>query len=50
MKDVLKRKENEIDFEYKIRLCLAKLNKEIDLDWHELVNLLELECSSDHLR
>lgn len=50
MEEILKRKEGEIDFEYKIRLCIAKLNKEIDLDWIELVELLKLDCSSDHLR
>lgn len=48
--DLLKRKENETDFEYKVRLCNLKLNKEIDLDWIEIVQLLGLECSSDHLR
>ena len=47
--ELLKR-ETESDFEYKIRLCNAKLNKEIDLDWIEIVQLLGLSCSSDHLR
>lgn len=46
----LKKRENENDFERKVRLCNAKLNKEIDLDWIELVELLGLACSSDHLR
>lgn len=46
----IKRKENESNFQYKVRLCMAKLNKEHDLDWSELVELLELNCSSDHLR
>lgn len=50
MEEILKRKNNETDFEYKIRLCIAKLNKEIDLDWIEIVELLGLDCSSDHLR
>lgn len=50
MESLLKRKESETDFEYKIRLCNLKLNKEIDLDWIEIVQLLGLECSSDHLR
>lgn len=48
--DALKKRENESQFEYKIRLCNAKLAKELDLDWCELVELLELNCSSDHLR
>ena len=47
--ELLKR-ETESDFEYKIRLCNAKLNKEIDLDWIEIVQMLGLTCSSDHLR
>ena len=48
--ELLKKRDNESDFEYKIRLCNAKLNKEIDLDWIEIVQLLGLSCSSDHLR
>lgn len=47
--NIIKQK-NEKDFEYKVRLCIAKLNKEIDLDWFEMVNLLHLDCSADHLR
>lgn len=50
MNEGLKRKENESDFEYKIRICNDKLNKEIDLDWAEIVDLLSLSCSADHLR
>lgn len=38
------------DFEKKLNLCLAKLNKEIDLDWIEIVEELGLDCSADHLR
>lgn len=49
-KNILKMKEGESHFEYKVRLCLAKLNKEIDLDWIEMVEILGLDCSSDHLR
>ena len=37
-------------FEKKLELCLQKLNKEVDLDWIEIVELLELDCSGDHLR
>ena len=37
-------------FEKKLELCLQKLNKETDLDWVEIVELLGLDCSSDHLR
>ena len=42
--------EGETEFEFKKRLCLLKLNKDIDLDWQEIVDLLELEVSADHLR
>ena len=38
------------NFEKKLELCLAKLNKEIDLDWSEIAEELGLDCSSDHLR
>lgn len=47
---ILKRRDDESDFEYKVRLCISKLNKEIDLDWSEIIDLLKLDCSSDHLR
>lgn len=47
---ILKRREGESEFDHKVRLCVAKLNKEIDLDWIELVDLLKLNVSSDHLR
>ena len=47
---ILKRRESETEFDYKVRLCVAKLNKELDLDWVELVDLLKLNVSSDHLR
>jgi hypothetical protein len=50
MEDKLLRRETETDFEWKIRLCNAKLNKEIDLDWSEIASLLKLDVSSDHLR
>jgi hypothetical protein len=38
------------NFEKKLELCLQKLNKEVDLDWIEIVELLNLDCSADHLR
>ena len=33
-----------------MRLCKAKINKEIDLDWQEIVEVLDLDISADHLR
>lgn len=47
---MLERLENETDFEYKLRLCLSKLRKEIDLDWQEIADKLGLDVSADHLR
>ena len=46
----MQKKDSESKFEYKLRLCLAKLNKEIDLDWTEIAELLGEDVSSDHLR
>ena len=46
----VKRNENETEFEWKLRLCKSKLSKEIDLDWQEIVDLLGLDVSADHLR
>jgi len=33
-----------------LRLCKAKINKEIDLDWQEIVDILGLDIHYDHLR
>ena len=46
----LKRKQEESDFAYKERLIVAKLDKEIDLDWSEIAELLGEDCHPDHLR
>lgn len=50
MEESLKKREDETEFEWKLRLCNSKLNKEIDLDWSEIISILGLSCSSDHLR
>jgi predicted phosphodiesterase len=42
--------QNESEFEWKLRLCKAKLNKEIDLDWQEICELLGLDIHCDSLR
>jgi predicted phosphodiesterase len=44
------KQDNENNFEWKLRLCKAKLNREIDLDWQEIVDILGLEMHPDHLR
>lgn len=46
----IERQNNETQFEWKLRLCLAKRRKEIDLDWAEIVNLLGLDITPDQLR
>lgn len=46
----IKKANDETLFEYKLRLCKAKINKEIDLDWSEIVDLLGIDVSADHLR
>lgn len=38
------------DFEKKLNLCLSKLNKEIDLDWIEIIEELGLDIHYDTLR
>lgn len=44
------RQIDETAFEHKRRLCIAKKNHEIDLDWVEIVDILGLDCSPEHLR
>ena len=41
---------NESSFEWELRLCKAKLNKDIDLDWQEIVDTLGLDIHYDSLR
>lgn len=46
----LNRKENESFLDWKIRVVCAKIDREIDLDWQELVDILGLDCHYDTLR
>lgn len=46
----MKRRDGESDFDYKERLVVSKINREIDIDWSEMVGILNLDCSGDHLR
>ena len=46
----IKRRENETEFEWKLRLCLAKKRGEIDLDWQDIVDILRLDITKDQLR
>lgn len=47
---MVNRRDGERKFEWKLRLCLGKLNKEHDLDWSEIIDIVGLDCSADHLR
>lgn len=46
----LEKFENESDMEYAIRILSAKVEHEIDLDWEELVSILNLDVHRDTLR
>lgn len=46
----LYRLENETDFEWKLRCCLAKKRKETDMDWIEIRDMLGLNITPDQLR
>lgn len=46
----IERRPQETTFEWKLRLCLAKKRKEIDLDWQEIVDILNLKITPDQLR
>lgn len=46
----LKRLENETDFEWELRCCLAKKRKETDMDWIEIRDMLGLDITPDQLR
>lgn len=46
----IERAPTESHFEYKLRLCLAKLNREFDLDWQEIADILGENVSGDTLR
>lgn len=50
MSNIYDRRENESYLDWKARLILGKLDKTVDLDWSEIVDILGLDCSSDHLR
>lgn len=53
MDKVLLKREDENDFEYKVRLCVNKLDRiepYSSLDWQDIVDLLELDCHRDSLR
>lgn len=42
--------ENETEYEYGLRIIEQKVNREIDLDWDEICDLLHLDVHKDSLR
>lgn len=48
--NMTQRKKDEKFLDWKIRLIVGKINKEINLSWEEIRNLLGLKCSPCHLR
>lgn len=48
--DILKKRENEDKFEYGLRILEAKCQKELDLSWEEIVDLLDLGVHRDTIR
>lgn len=45
-----KKKNNETSWEYGLRLIESKVDGEIDCDWQDIVEHLELDCHRDSLR
>ena len=45
-----KKLEHENSWEYGLRLIESKVNGEIDCDWQDIVEHLELDCHRDSLR
>lgn len=46
----IQRQNNESNFEWKLRLIKQKLIDKVDIEWQEIVDVLGLDCSADHLR
>ena len=53
MNDILKKRDNETDFEWEVRLNVGKVNREIpyvDYDWKEIVDILGTDVHYDTQR
>lgn len=50
MTDLLKKLDEETQWEYGLRLIESKVNKDLDIEWQDLVEILELDCHRDSLR
>lgn len=47
---ILERLDNETEYEYGLRIICAKVDKEIDMGWDEICQLLNLNCHKDSIR
>ena len=47
---ILERLDNETEYEYGLRIICAKVDKEIDMGWDEICQLLKLNLHSDSIR
>lgn len=50
MEEILKKKDDETEYEYGLRLIKTKKEGIVDLDWSEIVTLTGLELNKDSLR
>ena len=50
MNNILKRRDDETDYEYCFRLSWEKNKNQLDIDWQEIVDLCGLDWSADHCR
>lgn len=50
MTELLKKLDTETQWEYGLRLIEQKVNGENDLEWQDIVEILELDCHRDSLR
>lgn len=50
MTDLLRKLEDETSWEYGLRLIEAKVDGNINMEWQDLVEILELDCHRDSLR
>ena len=50
MKAILKKRDNETQWEFGLRIIESKIDGEIDLEWQDIVELLDLDVHRDSLR
>lgn len=50
MEAILRKRDNETQWEYGLRIIESKIDGEIDLEWQDIVELLDLDVHRDSLR